>query len=810
MRSLIRFLGFLFAAATIVFVVGAAAAAFLIWHFSQDLPDYTQLRDYEPPVMTRVHAADGSLISEYAKERRLYLPVQDVPKLVVNAFLSAEDKNFFSHSGIDPEGIGRAIFSNFTRAGRRQQGASTITQQVAKNFLLSSEQTYDRKIKEMLLALRIEATYTKEKILELYLNQIYLGFGNYGIAAAALNYYGKSVHELTLAEAAYLAALPKAPSNYNPFERHDAAIERRNWVLDRIAENGFASREDVQKAKAEDIHLNLRSVSPNNVAAGFFSEEVRRELAERYGSTQLYEGGLSVRTTLDPALQLMARKALVDGLLRYDEAHGWHGVIQKIDVGRDWGDALAQVPALNDVKPWELAVVLDAGDLVTKIGLQPPRLASGAVAPERSIGAISSENVKWSRKGKLREILSNGDVVYVEPIDGKPDQYRLRQIPEISGALVAMDPLTGRVFAMVGGFSFSQSEFNRATQALRQPGSAFKPFVYATALDNGYTPSTIIVDGPIEIDQGPGLPPWRPENFEKSFVGPKPMRYGLEHSKNLMTVRLAKDVGMPLIVEYAKKFGIYDDLKPYLPMALGAGETTVLRLTTAYSMLANGGRRIKPTLIDRIQDRWGHTIFKHDERVCNACDAEDWQRQPEPKLIDKREQVIDPMTAYQITSMMQGVIQRGTGVSIGALGRTYIAGKTGTTNEAKDLWFVGFTANLAMGVYIGFDQPRSLGDGEAVQAARYTAPIFRDFMGMALKDKPDTPFRVPEGIKLIRVSIATGMRAGAGDGNTLMEAFKPGQAPPDYFGAGAVGGTRSAGVSPEADRAVGSGTGGLY
>jgi penicillin-binding protein 1A len=809
MRSLLRFFGFLFAAATIVFVVGAGAAALLIWHFSQELPDYTQLRDYEPPVMTRVHAADGSLIGEYAKERRLYLPIQDVPKLVINAYISAEDKNFFSHNGVDPEGIGRAIVSNFTRQGRRQQGASTITQQVAKNFLLSPEQSYDRKIKEMLLALRIEATYTKEKILELYLNQIYLGFGNYGIAAAALNYYGKSVHELTLAEAAYLAALPKAPSNYNPFERHDAAVERRNWVLDRMAENGFATREDVQKAKAQDIHLNLRSVSPNNVAAGFFTEEVRRELADRYGSSQLYEGGLSVRTTLDPALQQMARKALVDGLVRYDESHGWHGVIQKIDLGFDWGEALARVPALSDVKPWQLAVVLDANDVSAKIGLQPAKLASGAVAPGRDTGTILSDNVKWARKGRLREILANGEVVYVEAIDGKPGQYRLRQIPEVSGGLVAMDPWTGRVFAMVGGFSFDQSEFNRATQALRQPGSAFKPIVYATALDNGYTPSTVVVDGPIEIDQGPGLPPWRPENFEASFAGPKPLRYGIEHSKNLMTVRLAKDVGMPLIVEYAKKFGVYDDLKAYLPMALGAGETTVLRLTTAYSMLANGGRRIKPTLIDRIQDRWGHTIFKHDERVCNACDADDWHNQPEPKLVDKREQVIDPMTAYQITSMLQGVIQRGTGVSIRVLGRTYIAGKTGTTNEAKDLWFVGFTSNLAMGVYIGFDQPRSLGDGENTQAATYAAPIFRDFMGMALKDKPDTPFRVPEGIKLIRVSIATGLRAGSGDGNTIMEAFKPGQAPPDFFAGGGTG-TRSAGVSPEADRAVGAGTGGLY
>jgi penicillin-binding protein 1A len=809
MRSILRFVGFLFAAATIIFIVGAGAAAFLIWHYSQDLPDYTQLRDYEPPVMTRVHAADGSLIAEYAKERRLYLPVQDVPKLVINAFLAAEDKNFFTHNGVDPEGIGRAIVANFMRSGRRQQGASTITQQVAKNFLLSSEQTYDRKFREMLLAVRIEATYTKEKILELYLNQIYLGFGNYGVAAAALNYYGKSVNELTLAECAYLAALPKAPSSYNPFERHDAAIERRNWVLDRMAENSMATREDVAKAKAEDIKLNLRNVSPNNVAAGFFSEEVRRELAERYGSTTLYEGGLSVRTTLDPVMQVMARKALVDGLVRYDEQHGWHGVIQKIDIGRDWGETLGQVPALSDVKPWQLAVVLDAGDLAAQIGLQPAKLASGAVGPDRDMGTIQSDNARWARKGKLRELLSNGDVIYVEPVEGKPGQYRLRQIPEISGALVAMDPLTGRVFAMVGGFSFAQSEFNRATQALRQPGSAFKPIVYATALDNGYTPSTVVVDGPIEIDQGPGLPPWRPGNFEPTFAGPKPLRYGIEHSKNLMTVRLAKDIGMPLVVEYAKKFGVYDDLKPYLPMALGAGETTVLRLTTAYSMLANGGRRIKPTLIDRIQDRWGHTIYKHDERICNVCDADDWHDQPEPKLIDKREQVIDPMTAYQIISMLQGVIQRGTGVSIKVLNRTFIAGKTGTTNDAKDLWFVGFTANLAMGVYIGFDQPRSLGEGENYQAATYAAPIFRDFMAMALKDKPDTPFRVPEGIKLIRVSIATGLRAGPGDTNAIMEAFKPGQAPPDYFAVGG-GGTRSAGVTPEADRAVGAGTGGLY
>jgi penicillin-binding protein 1A len=800
MRLIARFFGFIFATGAIIFVVGACAAGLLVWKFQQDLPDYTQLKNYEPPVMTRVHAADGSLLAEYARERRLYLPSSAIPPLVKEAFISAEDKNFYTHNGVDPEGIVRAGLI-LIQGGRRVQGASTITQQVAKNFLLTNERSFERKIREALLSFRIEAAYSKEKILELYLNEIYLGLGNYGVAAAALNYYGKSVHELTVAEVAYLAALPKAPNNYHPFQKRERAIERRNWVIDRMVENGYVTREEGEKAKTEPLGVNPRVLSPNSYAAGFFAEEVRRELADRYGERKLYEGGLSVRTTLDPKMQFMARRALVDGLVRYDEAHGFRGPMRHIDISQDWGLQLAEVPALGDVAPWRLAVVLDTTDTTAKIGLQPKREKSGEVGRERETGVLAGAGLKWTRRVSERSSLIPGDVVYVEPTDAASTQYRLRQIPEVSGAIVVMDPYTGRVFAMIGGFSFDQSEFNRATQAFRQPGSSFKPIVYATALDNGYTPSSIILDEPISIDQGPGLPPWTPQNFEGKSGGPHTLRYGVEHSINQMTVRLARDVGMPLIAEYAKRFGIYDDLPPLLSMSLGSGETTLMRMTTAYSMLANGGKRIKSTLIDRIQDRWGHTIYRHDERICQGCDAPKWANQPEPKLIDKREQVLDPLTAYQITSIMEGVIQRGTGVAIKEVGK-HLAGKTGTTNEAKDLWFVGYSPDLAVGVFMGYDQPRSLGD--SAQAALYTAPIFRDFMKLALKDKPDVPFRVPPGIKLISVDPRTGQRSsGAG---TILEAFKPGTAPPDSYNST----PQVLSVSPDADRVVGTGTGGLY
>ena len=807
MRFVLRFFGFLFAIGAIGGIIATAVIGFFVMEYSKDLPDHEQLKNYEPPVMTRVHAADGTLIAEYYDERRLYLPYSSMPKLLIQAFISAEDKNFFKHGGIDPEGIARAMLANLSRgAGGRKQGASTITQQVAKNFFLTNEQSFDRKAKEALLALRIESTFPKEKILELYMNQINLGAvvgqPSYGVAAAALNYFGKSVHELSISEAAYLAALPKAPNNYHPFRQREAATERRNYVIDQMLKNGYVDQATSDKAKSEPLVVTPRVLSPSAFGAGYFAEEVRRELADRYGADKLKRGGLSIRTTFDPKMQVMARKALTDGLIRYDEAHGWHGVVQKVSVLGDWGEQLGDVPALNDVRPWRLAVVLSVDDAQTRIGLQPAREPSGQLAKTRDIGIVTPDGAKLLR-AKMRGVLSVGDVVYVDPIDAKPGQFRLRQLPEISGAIVAMDPQTGRVLAMVGGFSFDQSQFNRATQAQRQPGSSFKPFVYATALDNGYTPSSIVLDEAIEIDQGGGQGVWSPENFDGKSHGPHTLRYGVEQSKNQMTVRLARDVGMPLIAEYAKRFGIYDDLLPVLAMSLGAGETTVLRLTAAYAMLDNGGKRIKPTMIDRIQDRWGKTIYRHDERKCVSCSDVAWKNQDEPKILDKREQVIDPMTAYQITSIMEGVIQRGTGQVIKDVGKP-LAGKTGTTNEAKDLWFVGYSPDLAVGVFMGFDKPRSMGG--SAQASQYPAPVFRDFMKMALADKPATPFRPPPNIKLIRVNRATGVRAGPGDDSAIIEAFKPGTAPPDSFSypAGEGGGSGSS------DRSVGAGTGGLY
>jgi penicillin-binding protein 1A len=808
MRHVARLLGFLFATGALVFVVLACAATVTVWKFEKDLPDYTQLQNYEPPVMTRVQAGDGSLLAEYSRERRLYLPSTAIPPLVKEAFISAEDKNFYTHRGIDPEGVLRAV-TVLVQGNKRAQGASTITQQVAKNFLLTNERSFTRKIREALLALRIEQAYPKEKILELYLNEIYLGLGNYGVAAAALNYYDKSVNELSVAEAAYLAALPKGPNNYQPFLKHDAAVQRRNYVIDRMVENGYVTKTEGEKAKQEALGVNPRVLTPDSFAAGYFAEEVRRELSDRYGEKKLYEGGLSVRATLDPKMQVIARKALVDGLVRFDEAHGFRGAIRHIDLGSDWGPPLAAVPAFGDVQPWRVAVMLDGSDTAVRIGLQPGHDKAGEVVQDRDTGTLNQDGIRWTGKRSIRSILSPGDVVYVAAIDGKPGQYRLQQVPEISGAIVAMDPYTGRVFAMVGGFSFEQSEFNRATQAQRQPGSSFKPFVYATALDNGYTPSSSVLDAPIEIDQGPGLGIWRPQNDDDNGSGPHTLRYGVEHSRNLMTVRLAKDIGMPLIVEYAKRFGIYDDMLPVLSMSLGAGETTVLRMVTAYSMLANGGRRIKPTLVDRIQDRWGNTIYRHDERVCDGCDAATWTEQAEPKLIDKREQVIDPMTAYQVTSILEGVITRGTGQAVKVLNR-HLAGKTGTTNDAKDVWFVGYSSDLAVGLYLGYDQPRSL--GATAYAAEYAAPVFRDFMAAALKDKPDVPFRAPIGIKLIGVDYRSGMRSSGKE--SIIEAFKPGTAPPDSYaviGDNAARAARSEGApAADAERAVGSGTGGLY
>ncbi|WP_311276432.1 penicillin-binding protein 1A [Methylobacterium sp. WCS2018Hpa-22] len=806
MRFILRFFGFLFSIGAMLFVLLSAAGAYFYYTYSQDLPDHAALANYEPPVMSRVHAADGSLLAEYANERRLYLPIQAMPKVVVAAFLSAEDKNFYKHGGIDPEGVVRAILTN-AKSGKKQ-GASTITQQVAKNFLLTNEQTFDRKIKEALIALRIESTYSKDKILELYLNEIFLGTivpgrNLHGVAAAALDYFGKSVHELTINEAAYLAALPKGPNNYHPYRQTQKALDRRNEIIGLMAQNGYITKEEGEAARKMPLGVNPRVAFANAANANYFTEEVRREITERYGEKKLYEGGLSVRATLDPKMQAWARKALVDGLIRYDQSHGWRGAQAKVDlVGRDWGLAVAEVPALGDVQPWRLAVVLSTTGGVAQIGLQPRREASGQVSKERETGTIAADGTRWTGRSPSAA-LNAGDVIYVEAIDGGRGQYRLRQRPEISGAIVAMDPFTGRVHAMVGGFSYDESQFNRATQAQRQPGSSFKPIVYSAALDNGYTPSSIVQDSPITIEAGPGQEAWSPSNYDGKSGGPHTLRYGIEHSKNLMTVRLAKDVGMPLIAEYARRFGVYDDMLPVLPMSLGAGETTVMRMVTAYSMLANGGRRIRPTLIDRIQDRVGETIYKHDNRKCLGCDAEKWSGQDEPKLVDDSEQVLDPLTAYQMVSIMEGVVQRGTATILKQVGKP-LAGKTGTTNDAKDAWFVGFSPDLAVGVYLGFDKPRSLGD--RATGGGLSAPIALDFLKQALKDKPPTPFRVPPGIKLIRVNVASGMRAGSGEGSgTILEAFKPGTAPPDAYVAAP---SAPAAVPADADRAAQAG--GLY
>lgn len=823
-----RFIGYVFGIGAACFVIAAVAFAYIIHIYSKDLPDYTVLRDYEPEVMTRIHAANGQLIAEYAHERRIFLPIQAMPDLLKNAFLSAEDKNFYEHSGIDYIGVGRAILTNVRNygTGRRPVGASTITQQVAKNFLLTNEAALERKIREAILSIRIERTFSKDKILELYLNEIYLGIGAYGVPAASLLYFDKSVHQLSLAEAAYLAALPKAPNNYHPFRHRERGINRRNWVIDRMVENGYISFEKGEKAKAEDLIVTPRERGNFIVASDYFAEQVRREIVGKYSENRLYEGGLSVRTTLDIELQKMAHKSLREGLVAYDRKQGWGGPVASIKLEDDWGVETGKLKGLFDVPEWRLAVVLEVSKTQAKIGLQPPYTVSGALSEKRQTGVIPLKEMQWAKWGRGRrkgrkvrrpsDILTPGDVIYVEKIKGHAEEsnpiYSLQQIPRVSGAMVVMDPVTGRVLALVGGFSFASSEFNRATQAHRQPGSSFKPFVYAAALDNGYTPSSVIMDAAICLEQGPGLPEWCPQNYSKKFYGPSTLRRGIEQSRNVMTVRLAKDMGMPIVSEYARRFGIYDNLSPVLAMSLGAGETTVLRLTTAYATIANGGRKITASLIDRIQDRYGHTIFKHDKRVCQECASKTWQKQKEPALIDEREQVLDPMTAYQITSMMEGVVKHGTGArAFKEFGRP-VAGKTGTTNDYRDAWFVGFTPDLVVGVFVGYDTPKSM--GRSATGGGLAAPIFRDFMEKATKGKPPLEFQVPKGLKLIPIDRRTGMQVAHGGKGVILEAFKPGIGPPNSYsiigGSQGIGEQNSLPDNSSSGDAVVTGTGGLY
>ncbi len=776
---------FVFTLGFLVFIGLAAVVGgfYALHHYGRGLPDYKQLADYEPPMVTRIHAGDGRLMSEYAIERRVYVPIQAIPKRVVNSFLSAEDKNFYEHPGVDFVSLLRAVVTNVANIGqgRRLVGASTITQQVAKNFLLTNEVSYERKIKEALLAFRIERTFSKDRILDLYLNEIYLGGGSYGVAAAALNYFNKPLDQLTIAEAAYLAALPKAPNNYHPVRKHAAAVARRNWVLRRLLEDGKITPEEAETARNSPLEIRRRDVT-EVVDADFFSEEVRRELVELYGNDKLYEGGLSVRTTLDPRLQRIADLTLRNGLLAYDRRHGWRGPVTQLDMESGaWQEKLAEIKLPAGAEPWRLAVVLEVGAKAAAV-----KLADGAE------GTLPMSELVWARKwlknqrfgekpSKPSDVVAVGDVVLVEPVETNEEgeayeagTFALRQLPQIDGALVALDPHTGRVLAMSGGFSFEQSQFNRATQAKRQPGSSFKPFVYLAGLDSGYTPATIILDAPFVIDQGPGLGKWKPGNYTKKFYGPTRMRVGIEKSRNLMTVRLAQTIGMERVADYSKRFGVDENLQQVLSMSLGAGETTLMRMTTAYAMLVNGGKRITPSLIDRIQDRNGATIYRHDLRLCETC-MTDYQSDGQiPELEDEREQIADPRSAYQVVSMLQGVVERGTGRKIKAVGKP-LAGKTGTTNDYMDAWFVGFSPDLAVGIFTGFDNPRSLGRSEGGSAV--AAPIFRDFMAEALKDQPAIPFRIPPGIRIVRLNAETGQLARPGDRNVMLEAFKPDNVP---------------------------------
>jgi penicillin-binding protein 1A len=756
----------------LVLAVGAGAGLY-IYFLSQQLPDYQALQSYEPPITTRVHAGDGSLVAEFAVERRIFVPIADIPPRVMQAFISAEDKNFYTHRGVDVFGVFRAAVDNIYNyvEGRRPEGASTITQQVAKNFLLTNEVSVDRKIKEALLSFRIEDAYTKDKILELYLNQIYLGSG-YGVAAAAQNYFNKALDELSIEEAAYLAALPKAPSNYHPIRNRDKAIERRNWVIDEMLDNGYITVDEANSAKKAQLTVTMRPMGAQTAEAEYFAEEVRRIVMEKYGEQSLYAGGLVVRSTLDPRLQRIAIAAFRKGLVKYDREHGFRGPVAKIELD-DWAKRLAAQTPLLDVTEWRLGVVLDfEEDKSTKIGLS-----------DGKTGKIPFEEIKWARKfltdksrgpeiTKPTDVFAAGDVVYVQKLES--GDYSLQQVPGIQGGFVALDPHTGRVLAAVGGFSYYGSEFNRATQALRQTGSAFKPIVYAAALDSGYTPSSIVIDGPFAIEQGPGLPLWRPENYTDDFLGPTTLRVGLSLSRNLMTVRMAHAIGMETVATYAEKLGVTDHMERMLAMSLGSKDTTVLRLVSAYAVFVNGGKRVEPTFIDRIQDRHGKTIYRHDQRECPDCMQTEWHDQPEPILATPGTDVLDSRTAYQMVSLLEGVVQYGTGTAVKVVGFP-VAGKTGTTNDEKDAWFIGFTPDLVMGTYLGFDQPRPMGRGQTGGAN--AAPIVRDFLLAAFKDKPAVPFRVPPGIELVRVNRKTGQYTDATDGYAILEAFKSGTGP---------------------------------
>ena len=780
LRAILSFFGFIFSWLTTGLVLAALGLGAIFWMYSRDLPNHETLKRYEPATLSTIYSGEGRVMDEFARERRIFTPIDEIPDLVKFAFVSAEDKNFYSHKGYDPLGIIKAGIDALK--GERLRGASTITQQVMKNFALSGDRSAERKIKELILASRLEETLSKDKILELYLNEIELGQNSFGVTAAAQTYFNKRLEDLSPQEAAYLAALPKAPSNYHPVRQKDRAISRRNFVLKEMAENGYldeavaktAMATDLLSVQGGDFERHRASLPPRD----YFSDEIRRQLSDSFGEEEFFGGGLTIRATMDPVLQKVAAQALREGLEEYDRSRGrYRGSEHKLSkenlaTEAGWRAALSQLRLPRDIAGWQIAVVLELGDKAARIGVEDETEITGG-------HAIPLEDMTWARPvdedgeagPKIRkpsDLLTVGDVIFVKKVFGpdttikvkkgeKPVQelkyWSLRQIPEIQGGFMAMDTNTGRVIAMQGGFSYQDSVFNRTTQATRQPGSSFKPFVYAAALDSGYTPATIVIDAPIEVRTPQGL--WRPKNSSNKFYGPAPMRTGIERSRNLMTIRLAQSVGMDVVAAYAERFGVYESMGEHLANSLGSQESTLFKMVAAYAMFANGGERVIPTLVDRVQDRWGNTIYRHDKRNCDDCQVASLEAGNAPKITSNRQRVMDPVTAYQLTSMMRGVVERGTAAGFVKLNAP-VAGKTGTTNEAKDVWFIGFTPNIVAGCYMGMDLPAPLGRGAF--GANMCGPVFTKFMKKAISMYGFSQFKVPENSVFVKIDRYTGER----------------------------------------------------
>ena len=736
-------------------LIMAISVIAILWAFSNELPDYKFLKSYKPPVSSKVYSGEGELVIEFSKEKRIFVPFNLIPPKVINSFLSAEDKNFFTHPGVDAKGVLRAILNNISNLihSKRLEGASTITQQVAKNFLLSNEISLNRKVKEAILAFRIERALSKKRILELYLNQIYLGQGTYGIASASLEYFDKSISELNYGEAALLAALPKAPSKYNPYKNIELAKFRRNLVLKNLFDNKYLNNQDYNKLIEQKVKLKKRKQILLEDAR-YYVEDIRKSVVNQFGFDRVYKQGFNIKTPINLELQNIATSSLRKGLESYDRRKGWRGALTNKKNSKNWKKNLDKFKLEKSIS-WDIAIVKKINKFSTIIETE-----------KNFTGTINYESISWSKK-EFNDLFNIGDIIYVKKI--QDNEYDLKQLPKANGGIVVKDPFTGRVYALSGGFSFKKSEFNRATQALRQPGSAFKPFIYALALENNFSPTTLILDAPLVLEQGIDLKMWKPENYGKKFYGPSTLRMGLEKSRNLMTVRIAQELGIKKIVNFSKQLGIYDNPEELLSISLGSAETTLLKLTSAYCVFVNGGKKIKPILIDRIQDSEGKTFFNTETRTCKNCNQVSYTSKTIPKISDNFDQILSPQSAYQIISMLEGAVQRGTSKGLRNLNLD-IAGKTGTTNKNNDTWFIGFTSKLVIGVYIGMDEPESLGRYET--GAKTAMPVFKNFVKKAIKKKDAKPFKVAPNITMIVVEPFTGKKASFGSKETIIEVFK--------------------------------------